>query len=109
MKEEEKSELEEIIKLEIRKTREEIEELKELTKPIEPDNAIGRLSRMDAINNRTINESSLRENKHKLAKLERALEKVTSDNFGRCSGCGDEIAVGRLKFIPWSTKCVSCA
>ncbi len=33
----------------------EIEVLKELTKPIAPENAIGRVSRMDAINNKSIN------------------------------------------------------
>ena len=38
---------------------ERIEEL-ELTKPIPPENAIGRVSRMDAINNRSVNEAALR-------------------------------------------------
>ncbi|MFQ3325927.1 MAG: DnaK suppressor protein [Salibacteraceae bacterium] len=36
-----------------------IVELKELTKRISPENAIGRISRMDAINNKTINERTL--------------------------------------------------
>ena len=34
---------------------ERIEEYRELTKPIPPENAIGRVSRMDAINNRSVN------------------------------------------------------
>ena len=88
---------------------EEIEHLKELTKPVAPDNAIGRLSRMDAINNKTINEASLRENEKKLQKLERARGNIDEDSFGSCSKCGDEIAFGRLKFMPWTTRCVQCA
>ena len=39
---------------------ERIVEYRELTKPIPPENAIGRVSRMDAINNRSINEAALR-------------------------------------------------
>jgi len=50
MTQQERSELKDIINDRIRETKEEIEHLKELTKPVAPDNAIGRLSRMDAIN-----------------------------------------------------------
>lgn len=104
-----RSELKEIILKKIEETEDEIEHLTELTKPVAPDNAIGRLSRMDAINNKTINDASLRENKSKLQKLERALERVKEENFGNCAKCGEEIAFGRLKFMPWTTKCVGCA
>lgn len=109
MNKKERKELLEIIKNSIRETEDEIEHLKELTKPVAPDNAIGRLSRMDAINNKTINDASLRENKIKLQKLERALERVDNESFGKCTKCGEEIAFGRLKFMPWTTKCVKCA
>jgi DnaK suppressor protein len=106
---EERSELEEIIIKRISETRDEIAHLKELTKPVAPDNAIGRLSRMDAINNKTINEASLRENMKKLKKLERAEERIRNENFGKCSKCGEGIAFGRLQFMPWTTRCVVCA
>lgn len=111
MIEQELKELRTIIDERIQETREEIEHLKELTKPVAPDNAIGRLSRMDAINNKTINEASLRENLSKLKKLERAQERVREDGeqFGDCSKCGEMIAFGRLKFMPWTSKCVRCA
>ena len=109
MRKQERSEMREIIGKRIKETEEEIEHLKELTKPVEPDNAIGRLSRMDAINNKSINDASLRENKSKLQKLERALERIDEERFGNCAKCGEEIAFGRLKFMPWATKCVRCA
>jgi DnaK suppressor protein len=99
----------EIIVEKIAENREEIESHNELTKPVAPDNAIGRLSRMDAINNKTINEAALRENRRKLQKLERALENLENDLFGKCTKCCKEIAFGRLKFTPWTTRCVSCA
>ena len=109
MTQQERSELRDIIGNRIKETEEEIEHLKELTKPVAPDNAIGRLSRMDAINNKTINEASLRENKSKLQKLERAMGRINEERFGDCAKCGQEIAFGRLKFMPWTTKCVRCA
>lgn len=109
MTEAERRELKEIISGQINETREEIAHLTELTKPVAPDNAIGRLSRMDAINNKTINEAALRENRKKLQKLERAQENIGNENFGKCGKCGQEIAFGRLKFMPWTTRCVQCA
>ena len=63
MTDSEKKSLVEIIEQQIAAHREEITELIELTKPIAPDCAIGRVSRMDAINNKSINEASLREKK----------------------------------------------
>ena len=109
MTKQQRLELKEIILDRIEETNKEIDHLTELTKPVAPDNAIGRLSRMDAINNKTINEAALRENKKKLQKLERARENVEKDKFGFCTKCGEEIALGRLKFMPWTTKCVKCA
>jgi len=93
----------------IKETKDEIADLTELTKPISPDNAIGRVSRMDAINNKTINDAALRDKKNKLQKLERALDKTESSEFGICVKCGDEIPFGRLEFMPWTSKCVNCA
>ncbi len=86
-----------------------IEELKEVTKPIAPENAIARISRMDAINNRSVNEASLRVAEEKLKKLERALLKIDEPNFGICIRCNKPIPEGRLLIMPESITCVNCA
>ncbi len=86
-----------------------IVELKEVTKPIPPENAIGRISRMDAINNKSVNEAALRTAENKLTKLEMALEKIDDPTFGNCIRCGQEIPEGRLMIMPESIKCVRCA
>ena len=109
MTEKEKKELLEIIHEQIGSTKKEIEELIELTKPISLDNSIGRLSRMDAINNKTINEKALRDKKKILQKLERAIERHEEGKLGKCLKCGDEIPFGRLKIMPYTTRCVKCA
>lgn len=108
MTETEKKALLKIITRRISETRDDIEELQELVKPIPLDASIGRISRMDAINNKTINESSLREKKQELKKLERALEQSESDQFGICTKCGDAIPFGRLEYMPHTTRCVEC-
>ncbi len=83
-------------------------ELKELTKPIEPDCAIGRVSRMDAINNKSINEAALRKAEDKLKKIDISMEHIEDDNFGNCIGCGEPIPIQRLLIMPGSL-CVKCS
>ena len=91
------------------KIQQDILELEELTKPIPLDAAIGRVSRMDAINNKSINEAALREKKKILQRLEKALERSGTNDFGVCQKCGKEIPFGRLEFMPHTTRCVDCA
>ena len=104
----EKDKLVQIIKSRISETKKEIKELEELVKPIPLDASIGRISRMDAINNKTINESSLREKKKQLKKLQIAQDNADSKDFGTCKKCGNEIPFGRLEYMPHTTRCVNC-
>jgi len=106
---ENKKELKAKIRATIETLKIKIKELKEVTKPIAPENAIGRISRMDAINNRSVNEASLRVAEEKLKKLERALVKIDEPNFGICIRCNQPIPEGRLLIMPESITCVNCA
>lgn len=87
----------------------EIAMLESMTQPISPENSIGRVSRMDAIQNKGISEASLRNKKSKLSKLKVALSKVDKDNFGVCSRCERPIQVARLMYMPESSRCLNCA
>ncbi|MCY1723234.1 TraR/DksA family transcriptional regulator [Prolixibacteraceae bacterium Z1-6] len=97
------------IEVEIRKTEESIAEYKELTQPVEPENAIGRISRMDAINNKSVTEAALRKAKDKLEKLYFALSKLDDDDFGLCVKCRCPIPLGRILLMPQSRTCVKCS
>ena len=88
---------------------EKIAGLEKATQPIGPENAIGRVSRMDAINNRSVVEAGLRSAKRKYAKLQMALKAIDKPGFGSCSRCKRPIATARLMFLPESTHCVHCA
>lgn len=108
MDKEQRDKLKNIIEEQIAELKSDIEELRELTKPIPLDASIGRISRMDAINNKTINEASLREKKKLLQRLEKAAEKIDTKEFGICTKCGKEIPYGRLEYMPHTTRCVQC-
>ena len=87
----------------------EVAELEELTRPISPENSIGRLTRMDAINNKSVLEASLRNRKKKLGKLTVAITRIDDPAFGKCRICKKEIQPKRILLMPESDKCINCA
>lgn len=97
------------IEQEIIKTESLIAEYKDMSKPVSPDDAIGRLSRMDAINNKSITEAALREAETKLKSLKQVLSKVNDPDFGLCIKCRQPIPPGRILIRPQSQYCVNCA
>lgn len=86
-----------------------VTEYRELVRPIAPENAIGRVSRMDAINNKSVNEAALRKAEEHVAGLKRALARLEDDRFGLCTRCGGPIPTGRILLMPAATTCVQCA
>ena len=102
-------EIEQTILNEISKTERSIEEFKEMTKPVAPDVAIGRVSRMDAINNKSVAEAGLRFSETKLKNLQRVLSQLGSKDFGLCLKCNKPIPLGRILIRPQSLLCVQCA
>ena len=94
---------------EIAKTMALIKEYKELAQPISPDSAIGRVSRMDAINNKSVVEANLRQAENKLRNLKRVFAQLGSEEFGICLKCKQPIPLGRILIRPESLLCVNCA
>ncbi len=83
--------------------------LEEAAKPIAPDCAYGRVSRMDAINNKTIVDASLNDKKNTVLRFKYALSKIELDEFGKCNRCGKNISINRLMSIPYVNLCIGCA
>ena len=94
---------------EISKTELLIKEYQELTKPIAPDVAIGRISRMDAINNKSVTEAAMRQAEEKLRNLQRVSSKIDDTDFGICLKCHKPIPLGRILIRLESLYCVNCA
>lgn len=78
------------------------------TKPVDLDEPIGRLSRMDALAQREMNEAGRRTQAAELAQVRRALEAIAADEYGLCRACDEPIAFARLKARPFATVCIRC-
>lgn len=76
---------------------------------IAPDKAIGRLTRMEAIQAQSMSSEARRRQKSRLQKVERALERIEDGSYGDCLSCGEPIPAGRLEIMPESGFCVQCA
>lgn len=98
-----------LIEAEIKKTTAKIEGYREMAAPVSPDNAIGRVSRMDAIVNKSIFETSLRQAEEKLTQLKEMLGKLDDPAFGLCARCKKPIPVKRIVLMPQSKFCVHCS
>ena len=109
MENKEKTKLKENIQDKLKTIKEDIASYELLTKPVSPDNAIGRLTRMEAINSKSINEAALRKARDTRSQLERALDKIDTPDFGLCRECDEPIPSARLMILPETDLCVKCA
>jgi DnaK suppressor protein len=109
MKKTELKAIEQALDNEIKSTEQKIVEYSLLCQPIAPENSIGRVSRMDAINNKSIVEAALREAKKKIFELKEMKILINKEDFGICRKCNKEIPFGRLQIQPQSKFCVICA
>lgn len=109
MTSEERAELKELILTGIREIEESMPYLKEETKAVKPSSSLGRLTRMEALNDKGVNEHVLDQNRKKLERLRNALRRVDTDDYGLCIRCGRPIPVDRLRLVPEALVCVPCA
>ena len=91
----------------------ELQELGETSKesiaPVELDQTkVGRLSRMDAIQIQQMALETDRRRQDQLVKIEGALRRIESGEYGYCYVCGEEIVASRLSVDPTSTRCIGC-
>jgi DnaK suppressor protein len=85
------------------------ESARESTRPVELDQArVGRLSRMDAMQGQQMAQESARRRQQQLLRIEGALKRIESGEFGGCSVCGEEIDIRRLNANPVTTRCIDC-
>ena len=79
-------------------------------KPVELDQqAVGRLSRMDAMQQQAMAIASERRRAVQLGRIDAALKRLKEDSFGYCVLCEEEISEKRLALDPTIPTCVNCA
>ena len=94
---------------EIDKTSKSVEDYREMTSPISPENTTGRVSWMDATNNKSVAETALLHAEEKLKNLNYVLSSIDEPDFGICINCQKPIPIGRILLMPQSRYCVNCA
>ncbi|MDT8274424.1 MAG: TraR/DksA C4-type zinc finger protein, partial [Desulfomonilia bacterium] len=78
--------------------------------PVELDQArVGRLSRMDAMQQQAMAQAAARLSENERQRIEAALKRIETGEYGYCVVCDEEIAEGRLHFDPSVLTCISCA
>ncbi|MFC1510733.1 TraR/DksA family transcriptional regulator [Candidatus Omnitrophota bacterium] len=86
-----------------------ITSLETTSKPVAPDQSLGRLTRMDAMQIQKMQEANLETSRSNLLKLQDGLKKIDEGSFGQCYYCKGMIGFERLKALPESNMCIKCA
>jgi DnaK suppressor protein len=76
---------------------------------VELDTAIGRLSRMDAMQNQQMALELRRRQENQLLRIKNALKRMDRGRYGQCGKCKLPIAEARLEISPDTVVCVRCA
>lgn len=78
--------------------------------PVELDQqSVGRLSRMDAMQQQAMAQAQERNRQRDLVRIEMAHRRISEDEYSYCANCGDEIPDKRLEIDPMAERCVGCA
>lgn len=80
------------------------------SKPVALDqSSVGRLSRMDALQNQSMSQGLQEREQVRLTRLAAALQRLEDGGFGICTGCRGPIAFERLLVFPETLICGTCA
>ena len=80
----------------------------ESARPPSLDEEIGRLTRMDALQQQQMALHARRRLELQLAQIRGAIARVDEGTFGACALCGTAITSGRLELVPETPFCVPC-
>jgi DnaK suppressor protein len=102
-------ELRERIETDLQALESEIEALEAACEPIAPDCSLGRLTRLEAMQEQQVSRHMLKESNIRRNKLRYALGKIDAPEYGICIECEEAIPFERLLLMPETSKCVVCA
>ncbi|MDP6892919.1 MAG: TraR/DksA C4-type zinc finger protein [Verrucomicrobiota bacterium] len=82
---------------------------KDDTGVVELDSSIGRLSRMDALQNQQIALELKRRQENQLLRIKNAIKRMDKGQYGFCGKCKKSIEEDRLEIFPDTFTCINCA
>jgi len=82
----------------------------EARRPVALDQAaVGRLSRMDAMQVQSMAMAAERQRHEEARRIEAAIRRIDEGEYGACVACGEDIAPKRLAVDPTIATCIRCA
>ncbi|WFB37743.1 TraR/DksA C4-type zinc finger protein [Kiritimatiellota bacterium B12222] len=108
MTNEDKAHLKKLLEQEIAAADQTIERLKEASQAVAPDNALGRLTRMETMGDQQMSKAKLSKMQQRRLELKNALGKLPNPSFGLCNACKNPLPVERLLAVPEACVCVPC-
>lgn len=85
-----------------------LENSTESSRPVELDQPIGRLSRVDALQQQHMAQANRRNHERRLLQVGNALKALDRGSYGECRKCEEPIGYPRLKARPETPFCLSC-
>ena len=85
-----------------------LEDSNDGAQPVSLDEPIGRLSRMDAMQQQSMVQANRRTAQTRLARIDTALRRFADEEYGLCASCEEEIGYARLKAQPEAPFCIEC-
>ena len=76
---------------------------------VAPDKGLGRLSRMEAMQDQQLVMEMRRRKKRQLVEIKLAISRLEMGNYGTCVFCGKEIHPERLEVAPEVQTCMNCS
>mgnify|MGYP001330068514 FL=1 len=76
---------------------------------VQLDTSIGRLSRMDAMQNQQMALELRRRRENQLLRIENAFKRMDQGRYGICGKCRKPIDEARLEGFPDVVTCISCS
>jgi DnaK suppressor protein len=77
-------------------------------RPVDLDEPIGRLSRVDAMQQQSMLKANRGAALRRRQQVEAALRRIEQDDYGECIECGEEIGFARLQVKPETPLCITC-
>lgn len=77
-------------------------------KPVDLDQPIGRVSRIDAIAQQSMAQANRQSAQLRVRQVAAALARIDEDEYGDCVSCGSSIGFPRLKARPEAPLCLGC-
>jgi DnaK suppressor protein len=94
---------------ELRKLERSMRTTEEALRPVTLDqSAVGRLSRIDSLQNQGLTRNLQEREQAKLGQVITAFQRIDAGTYGVCTECGGPIPFARLEVFPETPTCTAC-